>query len=85
MSVACNCAVPASDAGIRIRGRVVINNGCRIRNQIEVQGQIFLVTTIAPRQRGIIRSQNQGYLAGIERTKEVGILTVTGLRQAYGL
>jgi hypothetical protein len=49
-----------------------------------VDREVFFVTTITPRQSGVVRSQDQGDLAGVKGAKEIGILPIAGLRQAHG-
>lgn len=50
-----------------------------------MQRQVLFIAAITSAQGSVKRSQDQRYLTGVKRAKEVGILTVTGLRQAHGL
>src|SRR5436190_18503894 len=77
--------IPGTHGGVGICGRVVKNNRRRIRNQIEVQGQVFLITAVAASQRGVESSEDESDLTGVERAKKVGVLPVAGLGQTHGL
>src|SRR5215813_2601976 len=47
--------------------------------------EVCFKTTVTPRNGGVKSSQDQVDLRGVERTEEIGILPVAGLRQTHGL
>src|SRR4029079_14031294 len=77
--------IPVPYTGIRICGRIVIDNLCSICDEIKMRRKVCFKTTVTPRQGGVISSQDQGYLTRVKGTKKVGILAVAGLRQTHGL
>src|SRR4029453_3851960 len=77
--------IPVVYSGIRICGRIVIDNVCSICDEIKMHREVCFKTTITPRQGSVKSSQDQVDLCRVKCTKKIGILPVAGLRQTHGL